>query len=276
MAMLLRIIAGIAGIYLILLVLVYLIQDSFIYHPDTKASSPEKAGLEGFSEIKIKASDHILTSWWHPPADETKPVILHLHGNGGALAGRASIYAELATSGAGVLAVGYPGYGGNAGEPHEYSFYQVTSLNYKWLGEQGYRPAQIVIAGQSMGTGPATWLAQRTRVAGLILEAPYTSLADMAARQMPIFPSRLLVKDKYDNLSRIAEIDMPLAWIHGEDDTLIPVEMGQQLFDAAKAPKCAFRIEDAGHNDLWQKGAREIVTEQASAMVGEGECEGAG
>ncbi len=267
MAIAIRFLLFIAGLYLIALALIYIFQRSFMYLPDTQRVTPEQAELDGFAMVDIVLGENKLVSWWHPPANETQGVILHFHGNGGALAGRADMYRALAESGAGILAVGYPGYGGNAGKPGEQAFYQAARANYGWLRKQGFRGKDIVIVGQSVGTGPATYLAANTNAAGLILEAPYTSMADMAARQMPIFPSRLLVKDQYDNVSRIAQIDTPLVWIHGERDNLIPVEMGQELFDAARQPKCAYRIKKGGHNDLWTLGIDEIISEQAALMA---------
>ncbi|WP_164117488.1 alpha/beta hydrolase [Sphingorhabdus sp. Alg239-R122] len=273
MAIAIRFLLFAVGLYLIALALIYIFQRSFMYLPDTQRVSPEQVELDGFSVVNIMSGENKLVSWWHPPVDQTQPVILHFHGNGGALAGRADMYRTLAASGAGLLAVGYPGYGGNAGKAGEQMFYQAARANYGWLRKQGFRGKDIVIAGQSVGTGPAAYLAANTNAAGLILEAPYTSMADMAARQMPLFPSRLLVKDRYENLSRIGKIDMPLAWIHGERDGLIPVQMGQILFDAARQPKCAYRIEKGKHNDLWTYGTGEIILEQAALMVRERRCE---
>ncbi len=272
MATALRLFLFVAGLYLCMLGLVYVFQRNFMYMPDTQRFSPEEVELQGFEPVEIVSGDVTLQSWWSAPADDSKPVIIHFHGNGGALAGRANMYRELASSGAGVLAVGYPGYGGNPGDIGEERFYQAARANYRWLRDQGFRGPDIVIAGQSVGTGPATYLAAKTNAAGLILEAPYTSMADMAARQMPVFPARWLVKDRYDSLSRIADIDMPLVWIHGERDGLIPVEMGQQLFDAASEPKCAYRIEKGGHNDLWILGIGRIIGEQAQSIKADKNC----
>ena len=154
MAILLRIGAFLLGLYLLAMLAMFLLQSRLIYHPDTRALTPQQAGLAGFSAVHIKTGDLTLTSWWHPPSGDGQPVIVYMHGNGGALAGRAALYRELAASGAGVLAVGYPGYGGNPGKPSEESLVDAASYNYAWLAEQGYPDARIVIAGQSLGTRP--------------------------------------------------------------------------------------------------------------------------
>ena len=274
MALLLRIGAVLLGLYLLAMLAMFLLQRSFIYHPDTRTVTPQQAGLADFRAVKIPSRDLVLTSWWHPPEDDDQPVIIHMHGNGGALAGRAAMYRELAASGAGVLAVGYPGYGGNPGRMREDLFYDAARYNYEWLQAQGIGSPRIVIAGQSLGTGPAVWLATRRSAAGLILEAPYTSMTAMARMQMPVFPVRWLLSDPFDSLGRIDKLRMPLVWIHGENDTLIPVGMGQELFDASAQDKCAYRIAQAGHNNLWNHGAGRVLVREARAMVDTKRCSG--
>ncbi|WP_343759345.1 alpha/beta hydrolase [Parasphingorhabdus litoris] len=206
-------------------------------------------------------------SLWRAPADQTKPVIIHFHGNAGSMASRLPIYQALAQDGAGVLAVGYPGYGGNPGKPSEEAFYAVAQANYDWLLAADYDPDRIVIAAQSLGTGVATWLASKNDAAGLILEAAYTGMDDMAQRQFPILPARLLIKDRYRSIDRIDQINMPLSWIHGTNDELIPFVMGQTLFDAAKGPKFAHPIKNGGHNDLWMRGIDILVRRDAQGFM---------
>lgn len=259
-------------LYSMTLLAVFIFQRSFIYAPDVRARSPEEVGLTDFQTVEISLGTRKLASWWTKPIERDQPVIIHFHGNGGALAGREPIYREIADSGFGVLAVGYPGYGGNPGSPSEAGFYATAKANYDWLIAQGVSPKNIVIIGQSIGTGPATWLATQFDAAGLVLEAPFTSLTDMSASQMPIFPTRWLLKDRFDSVSRIDEIDMPLVWIHGANDTLIPVALGQRVFDAAMEPKCAHIISKGEHNDLWQRGIGRLITQQAREMIAKREC----
>ena len=103
--------------------------------------------------------------------------------------------------------------------------------------------------------------------AGLILEAAYTGMDDMAQQQFPYLPARWLIKDRYRSRDRIADIDMPLSWIHGTADELIPFAMGQKLFDAAREPKTAHPIAGGRHNDLWTRGIAEIVRADAVRFV---------
>jgi hypothetical protein len=258
--------------YFAALLLLFLFQRSFLYHPDRSAITPAQAGLRDFAAVQIGAKSDSPTSWWRPPAQPGGPVIIIFHGNGGALAGRSNLYATIAGVDYGVLAVGYPGYGGNSGSPSEQSLFQAANANYQWLVSNNYKPDQIIIVGQSLGTGVAIWLAANNRAAGLILQSPYTSMADMAAKQMPFFPARYLIKDKYDSMARIGAVQMPVAWIHGAEDALIPAAMGQNLLNAANQPNCSFIMPAAGHNDMPDNEVGAHIRKNVRAMVSDGRC----
>lgn len=259
-------------IYLTILITLFIFQRSFLYAPDRNATTPANVGLADFAQIRIEAKPDALTSWWRAPLKANAPVILIFHGNGGALAGRARLYESIASKDFDLLAVGYPGYGGNPGAPTEQSLYQAAQANYDWLIAKGYKPEQIIIAGQSFGTGVAIWLAQTNPAAGLLLQSPYTSMVDMAAKQMPAAPAQLLLKDRFESISRIGQIKMPVAWIHGRDDNLIPLAMAKRLFDEANSPKCSRIILGAGHNDMPDEEVATFFRLNVEAMVKEGKC----
>jgi uncharacterized protein len=262
----------VATAYVATLAALFLLQRNFLYLPDPSPTTPEQAGLNGFVQVQVSPEPDAITSWWRPPATADAPVVIFFHGNGGALANRAALYKAIAGENYGLLAAGYPGYGGNPGRPSEASLFQAAEANYRWLTGNGYRPEQIVIAGQSLGTGVAVWLASEQPVAGLLLQSPYTSMADMAAKQMPYFPARYLIKDRYDSISRIAAIKAPVAWVHGGDDNLIPLAMGQRLFDAAGEPKCRHILKDAGHNDMPDAEVARFSRANIEAMAVQGRC----
>ncbi len=158
----------------------------------------------------------------------------------------------------------------NPGAPSEEAFYAAAQANYDWLIAEGYSADRIVIAAQSLGTGVATWLASRNEASGLILEAAYTGMDDMAQKQFSILPAKMLIKDRYRSLDRIDQINMPLSWIHGTNDDLIPFVMGQRLFDAAQEPKVARPIKNGGHNDLWMRGIDALVRSDAERFASGG------
>lgn len=259
----------IALIYLVVVALAFLFQRSLMYFPSQETPAPATLAVEGFSVVSVEtAQSGELVSLWRAPERAEDPVFIHFHGNGGGAMDRLPIYRALVEDGAGLLAVGYPGYSGNPGKISEESFFDAAQAHYEWIVAQGHSPDKIVIAGQSLGTGVATWLASRNPAAGLILEAAYTGMDDMAQRQFPVLPAKWLTRDRFRSFDRIDRIDMPLSWIHGTADELIPFAMGQKLFDQASEPKVAFPIRGGGHNDLWQRGIDRIIREEAERLVG--------
>lgn len=258
-----------ALVYLVLVALAFLFQRSLLYFPSQEKPDAAALAVEGFSVISVKTEQSgELSSLWRPSESAGSPVLIHFHGNGGGMMGRLPMYRALVENGAGLLAVGYPGYNGHGGKASESHFLDAAQAHYDWLIAQGYEPDRIVIAGQSLGTGVATWLASRNPAAGLILESAYTGMDDMAQRQFPVLPAKWLTLDRFRSLDRIDRINMPLSWIHGTADELIPFAMGQKLFDRASEPKTAFPIRGGGHNDLWQRGIDRIIREEAERFAG--------
>ncbi len=256
------------GIYLILLLLVFLFQRQFLYLPDQSVPSENHLNKMNVASVTIQSGpDGDTHSLWRDPLKDNSPVILFLHGNAGSHYDRIPMIQAIARGGAGILAVGYPGYGGNPGSPSEQALNAAAQANFDWLISQNITPERVVIVGESLGSGVATNLATKNEAAGLILIASYTSMDDMAQRQFPMFPAKWLVKDRYRSIDRIDRIDMPLSWIHGTADELIPFAMGQELFDAAKDPKTRHSIEQGGHNDLWSLGIDDIVRREAERFV---------
>lgn len=263
--------AGLAtfiGMYLILLLLIYVFQRQFLYFPDQSVPAAIAVKRMGVEAVVIRSGpDGELKSLWQEPKSPDSPVILMFHGNAGSHFHRIPIYRALAADGAAVLGAGYPGYGGNAGTPGETELFQAAQENYEWLIQRGIKPARIIIIGESLGSGVAAHLASRNDAAGLVIIAAQTGMDEMAQRQFPIFPARWLVKDRYRTIDRIGGIDMPLIWIHGTADQLIPFAMGQRLFDAAEVPKTAYPIKNAGHNDLWDRGIDQIIRDAAITLA---------
>ena len=257
--------------YLAVMLGLYAMQRSFLYHPDRARVMPAAAGLDAFAEVETAAGQR---SWWHAPPRSDAPVILYLHGNGGALAGRSTIFAAMAAAGNGVLGVGYPGYGGNAGDPAETAMHRAALANYDWLRRAGIAANRIVIVAHSMGTGVAVPLAVERPVAGLVLESPFTSMTDAAQRAVPWAPVRWLITDRFDSAARIGAVRAPIAWVHGTDDMLIPIEMGARLLARARVPVCSHIIAGGDHDHLWAAGGGNYTLRQVAAMVQTGRCAG--
>jgi len=163
--------------------------------------------------------------------------------------------------GYGVFILGYPGYGGNEGSPSEKSFREASLLSYEYLRNLGLDAEDVVIYGESIGTGVAVQLAAHVEAKALILESPMTSAIDVASEHYPYLPVSLLLKDRFKSDDHIDRIEMPLLVMHGDRDTIIPIKIGQELFALAKEPKSFVTLEGAGHNDLQLYPVKEIARE---------------
>jgi hypothetical protein len=175
-------------------------------------------------------------------------------GQRGHLGHRLFVVAPLLREGYGVVLAAYPGYGGNPGQPTEMSLYAAGSGTLASLAKHGIAAERVVLWGESLGGGVATRLAVEQRVAGVILQAPFTSVADRAQELYPIVPARRLTLDRFEILSRITAIGAPLLVVHGEADRVVPADHGRQIFAAAREPKRGVFIPHADHNDLYACG----------------------
>lgn len=254
-----KLIAYLAIAYLSLLAVAYFAQRKFTYFPSTTRVAPAEAGLEGVQEVELIAPDGARIIGWHAPAPPGRPTILYFHGNGGGLANRAMRLARYQNARLGVLMMSYRGYSGSTGSPTEANNIADARLAYDHLIRQGLAPSDIFLYGESLGSGIAVQLAAAVPVAGVILDAPYTSIVEVGAKAYPILPLRWLMVDRYESDRRIASINAPLLILHGARDHVIPLYMGQRMYALAREPKRIVVFPEGGHVDLDNYGAVEIV-----------------
>jgi fermentation-respiration switch protein FrsA (DUF1100 family) len=248
-----------ASVYIAIAGYLYLFQRSYIYFPDKSRPNASLVGLPSLQETQVKTADgHSLLAWYVPPS-EGKPVVLYFHGNGGTIEYRSHWLLEFANAGYGVLMPEYRGYGRNQGVPTETGLYADGAAAMDFLGEQGIAPNRVVLYGESLGTGVATYLASQHEVAALILEAPYTSITAMAGRHYPFLPVSLMLQDRFDSLSRMKQVRAPILIMVGERDEIVPPALGRELFAAAPEPKEFWSAPSGGHENLYALGAPEIV-----------------
>lgn len=262
------------SLYLALCAVVFAFQRSLQYFPDRSIPIPAEVGLPAFRTVTVETPDGLLLSGLYaPPRTEDRPTVAHFHGNAGHVGYRAEIARTLHGAGYGVLLAGYRGYGGNPGKPTERGLHTDGAAWLDWLVARGISGRRLVVYGESMGTGIAVRLATERKAAALVLEAPFTSITDVAAKAYPFLPVRLLLLDRFDSLSRIADVQAPLLIIHGERDRIVPVALGRQLFKAAPEPKKAVWLPRAGHNDLILHGLGEAVVEYLDRIGQSGTAE---
>ena len=229
----------------------------FMYFPDPARIPPAAVGLAGVAEIEITDADGVILIAWQAPAKGDRPVVLYFHGNAANAANRAEKIERIIASGFGIFYLNNRGYGGSDGRPTEEANIADALAAYDHLIARGVPAERIVAYGESLGSGQAVPLAAQRRVAAVVLEAPLTSTVDVGRRVYFWLPLRWLVVDRYDNERNIRAVTAPVLILHGERDSIVPVEMGRRLYDAAKEPKRIELFPRAGHNDLFDHGAWE-------------------
>ncbi len=238
----------------------WLFQRRFLFRAERDRPDPTTCGVPEMRTVPIAAADGLqLHAWYRPAATANAPVILYFHGNDAHLGRRADKIRPYLDSGYGVLLVSYRGYGGNPGQPSEQGLYQDARAALEFLAAEGARPEDMVYYGESLGSGVAVQLALEATPAAIILEAPYTDIAAVGQRRYPFLPVRLLMRDRFDNLSKIPAVRAPVMVIHGEQDRTTPVEFGRAIHAAAPEPKEARFYAEAAHLDLYDFGAADDV-----------------
>ncbi|HKU38950.1 MAG TPA: alpha/beta hydrolase [Polyangiales bacterium] len=231
--------------YAALIGIVMAFEDRMIYFP-ARGGRVHGPG----EDVTLRAADGVLLHARYIAKRPSDPTLLYLHGNAGNLAGRSEVLQYFASFGANLLAVDYRGYGQSDGVPSEAGLYADARAAWSFLRERT-PSSRIVVLGESLGGGPACELAVSEPVAGLILLAAFTSVADMAQYYYPWLPTRWMVRTRFDNLDKIGRVRAPKLFVHSRTDEVIPFEMGQRLFAAAAEPKAAVWLEHSGHNDMF-------------------------
>src|SRR5882757_5889374 len=246
----------------------FLLQRSALFPiPQVFSIAPAAAGFAQAEEHVLTTADGEKVIVWHVPAKPGHPVILYFHGNGDSLAGFFGRFRELIADGTGLVALSYRGYAGSSGRPSEQGLLRDAEAAYAFTSAR-YSADRIVVWGFSLGSGVAVALAADQRVGKLILEAPYTSITDVAAARFRIVPVRWLITDRFRSDERIARVTAPLLIMHGARDGTIPIMMGERLFELAREPRQFVRFPEGGHDDLGNYGAIETARRFIGASRG--------
>lgn len=225
--------------YLLALLAVILLFDRVLFQPHP----PGYARSDDIIFIPVGEGEKIAAVWL--PNPEARYTILHSHGNGEDLGDILPELREFRDQGYAVLGYDYRGYGLSSGRPSEANACADVEAAYRYLVETLKVPAdRIILHGYSVGGGPATWLASRRKVAGLVLESAFTT-ALSAVTRVPLFPL-----DKFRSIDLIGAVTAPILVIHGTADRIVPYSLGGKLFSAAPSPKQFLKVEGAGHYGL--------------------------
>ena len=234
-------------VYLLVTLGLYIFQRSLLYHPVENNYYGDKLTVN-IEKVKITTEDNIdLLAWYHKKDIKKYKTILYLHGNAGSLENRIHKINHFNNMNINFLLLAWRGFSGNEGKPTEQGLYQDARSAVKWLINEGAIEENIVIYGESLGTGVATEIAQNKNFAGVILESPFTSMIDLGKKHYPIFPIKLLLKDKYESEKKIKNLKSPILVMHGKKDKIVPFYMGEKIFDMANNPKFNYFTEMDDH-----------------------------
>jgi fermentation-respiration switch protein FrsA (DUF1100 family) len=245
--------------YLVGLAALFFAQRSFIFPiPQAVRTGPEAAGFGAAEEHLLTTTDGEKVIVWHVPAKPRHPVVIYFHGNGDFLAGLVGRFRNITSDGTGLVALSYRGYAGSSGRPSEQGLLRDAAATYGFASAR-YGVERIVVWGFSLGSGVAVALAADQHIGKLILEAPYTSIMEVAGAAFPFLPMRWLIRDPFRSDQRIARVTAPLLIMHGALDSTISINLGERLFALAQKPKQFVRFPKGGHNDLDNYGAIETA-----------------
>ena len=233
--------------YLIVLTYIYLFQRNLLYHPSDNGYQGDKINFD-YKEVFIQNKEEIkLKAWLHEKDLINKKTIIFFHVNAGNLFNRNYKLNELSKFDVNFLIVAYRGFSGNQGKPSEQGLYEDARSTLDWLKTKGIKEKNIILYGESLGTAVAIETAQNKNFAGIILESPFTSMVELAQKYYPVLPVKYLLKDKYETIKKLSNINSPLLVLHGRLDDIVPFTMGQKLFEQANKPKFKYFIDNDDH-----------------------------
>ena len=233
--------------YFIIILFVYFYQRNLLYHPSENNYLNDKITFN-YEEIFIETDKNIKLKSWFIKKDLNKfKTILIFHGNAGNLFNRVYKLNELNKLDVNILLISWRGFSGNKGKPTEKNLYHDAEEVVKWLNNQGAISRNIILYGESLGTGVATELGTRNVFGGIILESPFTSIANAAKIYYPYLPVNIILKDRYNSIGKIKNITTPILIMHGKKDNIVPQKMGLELYEKANQPKFSYFPENDDH-----------------------------
>ena len=226
----------------------YLQQPSMIFYPFSKIdSTPEDRGMR-YEEVSLTTEDQVKLHGWYLPAKNSNRVVLFFHGNAGNISHRGESLAIFHSLGLNVFIFDYRGYGKSEGEMSEHGAYLDAKAAWQYLiKERAFQSKDIIIFGRSLGGAIATQLATQVDERLLILESTFSSVKDMASNMMPLLSKLIYFRYQFNTEKLISQVNSPVLLMHSQDDEIIPYELAEKVFAAAKSPKFFFELQ-GDHN----------------------------
>lgn len=238
----------IAGGYVALIGLLYLLQEKLIYHPSSRmAEDPSSQGLY-WEDVYFETSDGYALNGWYIPHDNSKHIVIFSHGNAGNISNRVYFLNLMHQAGISVFIYDYRGYGLSEGTPNEKGLYKDLQAARSYLiNNKGYKPSQIVLFGRSLGGPVSAYVAGEKEVGGVVLESTFTSAPDLATEIYPFVPPGL-ARMNFSTLEYLNRINVPVLVMHSRNDEIIGYHHGEKLYEAANDPR-RFEELHGGHNN---------------------------
>ena len=234
-------------IYFLIIILTYIFQRNLLYHPNENNYLNDQLLLT-IKKVKIKTGNNIdLLSWYHNKDINSYKTILFLHGNAGTLENRIHKINHFKDINVNLLIISWRGFNKNQGKPNEQGLYEDARSAIEWLRSKGIKESDIIIYGESLGTGVASEIAQHKNFAGVILESPFTSMIELGKEKYPFLPVKFLLKDTYESNKKIKNIKAPVLVMHGKVDDIVPFHMGKKIYEMANEPKYYYFSEYDDH-----------------------------
>ena len=234
-------------IYLIIVAYMYLNQRKLLYLPSENNYLDDQIDFN-FREVFIDVEKNLKLKAWLIENDfKNKKTLVFFHGNAGNLSNRTYKLNQLSKLDLNIIILAWRSFSGNEGEPSEQNLYNDAKKTIDWLNSRGVKNKNIILYGESLGTGIAVELGQTNQFGGIILESPFTSMTNAAKNIYPWLPVKYLLKDKYDSEKKIKNIKIPILIMHGKKDNIVPFKMGKKLYDLANNPKFFYFTENDDH-----------------------------
>jgi pimeloyl-ACP methyl ester carboxylesterase len=253
-------------LYFLIIAYVYFNQQNLLYHPYDDKSTPQMFGMQKTKEVFLEASDgNKIQAWYKKPGKLGKMVIFY-HGNTGNIPYKIDKLSVLDDLGYGYLIPSWRGFGKSEGKPSKEGIYNDARAAVEFLNSEGYDVAKdVILVGESLGSGVAVKMASEHKFLAMFLITPYDSMANVANFHYPFLPARLLIKDNYNAIDHIEQVDIPMLIIHGDDDKTIPDELSASLFAKAQMEqKKRIIYKDIGHTTY----DNEVVFTEMSKFFG--------
>ncbi|MCW5515186.1 alpha/beta hydrolase [Muriicola sp. Z0-33] len=252
------------GGYLLLVIMLYFLQEKLIFLPTTLPQNYSFSFSQPFDEIFLTAADDAVLNGLHFKNEAPKGTILYFHGNAGDLSRWGNIVTFFVDKGFDVIVMDYRTYGKSSGTLSEAALYKDGQLFYDYALDH-YQEQNIILYGRSLGTGIASKLASQNQPRQLILETPYYSLLDLAIKRFPFLPVKWFLKYQLPSNEYTQLVKCPINIFHGTDDKVVPYDSGERLFNSLNIKQKQFiSVPDGEHNNLvdfdaYRKGIDQVL-----------------